>query len=524
MSAMIRWMTSGLTCFAVLFSGAGDPHAHAAGGSFELIIKDEKTSQPVPAQLKVWRADQPNPLTRLSRAISDGQGFVIDRRLSLELPEGDYRYQITRGPEYRVLTGNFSLSHSSSDRKLLYLRRIDDLRERGWTSGDCCVAGSIPKLRERMGAANLHVVGVVGEADDRARLDSEAAETSAQQPVWISDHLVRHDGLLFQRAVAIDTTRFPIESILGTKDDLAVKVAVENPFAWPLPVWLASGHIDGFFLLGDWARLDQQVTEVPSGRGVPESIEQDARAVGRWADLIYTQLLETGLRIAPLAGSGDAAATAPLGYNRLYVAGPLGEYRAGSPADPRQVESEAEWWESAWSGRSVVTNGPLLRPKLGGEPPGHVFRGKTGEVLRLQMEIGLAVREPLEFLEVVHNGRVHYRVPLSEFAQTNGLIPTIHADQSGWVTVRVVATYDQHLRYATSAPWWIEIGDQPRVTREAVAFFQGWQQEYEQHLRQQFEAQRLTKAELDRLAPFIRYARRFWEQKASIAVPGDNAP
>ena len=59
-------------------------------------------------------------------------------------------------------------------------------------------------------------------------------------------------------------------------------------------------------------------------------------------------------------------------------------------------------------GHSIATNGPLLRPKLGGKIPGHVFTAHTGEVLELQPELTLAVRDPVEYLEVIKNGTVFY--------------------------------------------------------------------------------------------------------------------
>lgn len=33
------------------------------------------------------------------------------------------------------------------------------------------------------------------------------------------------------------------------------------------------------------------------------------------------------------------------------------------------------WWEGLREGKVVVTNGPL-RPKVNGQPPGHVFQAK----------------------------------------------------------------------------------------------------------------------------------------------------
>ena len=46
-----------------------------------------------------------------------------------------------------------------------------------------------------------------------------------------------------------------------------------------------------------------------------------------------------------------------MGYNRVYV-------HCGESTDVRG------WWEGLRAGRVVVTNGPLLRPRVNGELPG----------------------------------------------------------------------------------------------------------------------------------------------------------
>ena len=48
------------------------------------------------------------------------------------------------------------------------------------------------------------------------------------------------------------------------------------------------------------------------------------------------------------------------------------------------------WWEGLRAGRVVVTNGPLLRPRVNGELPGHVFRSQSGEVIELTVQLNLA--------------------------------------------------------------------------------------------------------------------------------------
>ena len=149
-----------------------------------------------------------------------------------------------------------------------------------------------------------------------------------------------------------------------------------------------------------------------------------------------------------------------------------------------------------------------MQPTLGGEIPGHVFQAAQGEVLQLQPEVTLAVRDPVEYLEVVHNGRTHYSARLDEFAKAGGVIPPLLVKQSGWVIMRVITLHEDHLRAAISAPWFIEFDSRPRITRESVDFFQRWLTEYEQRLR------RIPTDELQQHVPFVRAARQFWSKRA----------
>jgi hypothetical protein len=307
----------------------------------------------------------------------------------------------------------------------------------------------------------------------------------------------------------------PVQWLVASDRVQGARVAVENPFAWALPVWLASERIDGFFLLGDWLRLDRRQLSVRDGREPPGASLGDGKSVGRFAERIYWNLLEAGLRIPPLAGSGSDSGRSPVGYNRLYVAESSTPVGSDKPLDVGPVDSAERWWQAAWEGKSVATNGPLLCPKLAGEIPGHVFYGNDSEELVLQPELNLTVRDPVDYLEVVHNGKVHYSARLDEFAKAGGVIPPIHARESGWVTIRVVTLFEDHFRAAMTAPWYIEFSGQPRVTKAAVAFFQSWLTDYEQQLK------RLPAQELRRHVPYVRAAREFWEERAAIATNSD---
>lgn len=502
--------------------------AFAAGGSLTVSVRDEADDKPVITRMVIQRSDAPGRRVAVRKTVPAGVGLVLDRSAVLSLPDGPYRFSMIRGPEYRIITGNFALERTSLDDHSVELPRMVEMLQEGWTSGDCCVPASPYSLPLRMASEDLHLATVLGHMDAKPIAGRGDDEPPENDPSWINKNATHHGGLVFyQHGVksglsdvenAVDaedvlpegvesSSSIPVERIVQLGSQGGVKIAIENPFAWQVPVWLASGQVDGFFLLGDWLRLDRRVLSIADGRG-PQGLSTGGhKAVGRWAEKIYWNLLDAGFRIPPLAGTGDQGRQTPVGYNRLYVGKPPRDYNAGPPKATRVV-SELEWWNAAWKGQSVATNGPLLRPMLGGQLPGHVFKARAGEVLELQAELQLAVRDPVEYLEVIHNGKVHYSARLDEFAKAGGMLPPVNAKESGWVTIRVVTLYEDHFRAAMSAPWYIEFEGQPRITRQAVNFFRQWLADYEERLK------RLPAAELQRYVPYVRAARKFWERKA----------
>ncbi|MGC6445475.1 MAG: hypothetical protein ACON5J_03555 [Rubripirellula sp.] len=532
------------TCF-VRFSAAlvmfalASRYAEGTGGSLTLTIAEEDSQEPVIARFEMHRLDAPRKSLPIRRTVPAGMGVILDRELVLEMPEATYQFKLTRGPEYRIITGNFSLERSSLDSHHVELPRMANLFDEGWVSGDCATPASSSNLKLRLASEDCHVAASIGYLAPKPIAGRDEEEDPIRySPSWIRHDLQVVDGLAFyglsnsktapeSDEEAVDqekdilsqdltskqaTNLLPIERLLAADQVEDAKVAVENPFAWELPIWLASERIDGIFLMGDWLRLDRQIKTPTVGRPPQGPVFNDGRTLGRWAEKIYWNILEAGFRIPPLAGTGDQCGKTPVGYNRLYVAAYDEPANADQPLHAGRPETMEAWWDGAWLGKSVVTNGPLLRPKLAGHIPGHVFQGASGEKLILQPELNLSVRDPVDYLEVIHNGDVHYSARLDEFAKAGGVIPAIEAVESGWVTLRVVTLHENHFRAAMSSPWYIEFDNQPRITRESIEFFQKWQTEHESRLK------KLSVEEIERHKAFVIAARSFWEARKEMAT------
>ncbi len=527
--------------------------AMAAGGLVTVSAQDEQSGHRVPVRMELFRVD--GRAIPVRRSVDAGSGFVLNRSIELPLPDGRYRFRLIRGPEYRVISGDFVLERTSLDAHTVKLVRMANLLREGWVSGDMAVPPSSRDVAIRMMAEDLHFASVIGRktATPVPRPpgpDPTAEEQRLADPIWIREDVSSSadGGLLFfphpdsisdedsisdgAHAPRPQTQELPSAGDRSPRNDESaieqlrrlvdqsgptVHVAIANPFAWQVPLWLATENIDGWFLMGDWLAPGRSIEKVARGRPPVGPGFTGPLGPGRYAQSIHWRLLDAGLRLAPLAGSGPQGEATPIGYNRLYVTQGVANDNSDftlSQFDDDQPHggtllmqppaSASQWMRAAWAGQSVATNGPLLRPLLGGHPPGHVFEARSGEVLELAMELKLDVRDPVDYLEVIHNGRVFFSARLDEFSLAGGRIPLLSVEKSGWVLVQVVTQHDEHLRAAISAPWYIQFDGTPRVSRAAVDFFVDWLRDTEQWIRQQ------SPKEIARNAPHVRAARTFW--------------
>ena len=49
---------------------------------------------------------------------------------------GTYTFELERGPEYRVRTGQFTVNQGDADNKEVTLQRFVEMKQEGWWSGD----------------------------------------------------------------------------------------------------------------------------------------------------------------------------------------------------------------------------------------------------------------------------------------------------------------------------------------------------------------------------------------------------
>ena len=482
----------------------------SAAEKLELTVVDADTGKPIPCRMHLKTA---RGRTRRVRGLPFWHDhFVLPGSVTLKLPRGTYTFEIERGPEYVIMSGHFTIQRNSDDTKTVKLKRIVDMKKEGWWSGELHVHRPVKDIQQLMRAEDLHVAPVITWWNKR---NYWAKRPLPGSPLVTFDknryyHLLAGEdergggALLFfnlARPLAItDAAReypSPMKYLLEAKAKGAW-VDIEKPFWWDVPVWLASGRVDSIGICNNHMQRDKVYPGEAWGKPRDKSDFTGTHGNGRWSQHIYYQMLNAGLRIPPSAGSASGVLHNPVGYNRMYV----------------HVDGEftyKKWWDNFRAGRVIVTNGPLLRPRVNGKLPGHVFKAPAGKELELEIRANLTTRDKIQYLEIVKNGRVAKTFALRDFVAKRGRLPKLTFKQSGWFLIRAITDVRKTFRFCSTAPYYVEIGKKPRVSKTAAKFFLDWVNE---------RIGRLKLADAKKRQEVLKYhneAKKFWEAKLAAA-------
>jgi len=503
------------TVFGIVWTcgaAAVEPTGALRKGQFEIRVVDEKTGQPIAVNLFLRNA-RGRPV-RAPRLPFWKDHFSFQGSVVLELAPGQYTFEMERGPEYQLRSGEFEIQSGAEDNTQVSLERFVDMKEEGWWSGDLHIHRPPADVPLLMLAQDLHVAPVItwwNETNAWAdkRLPDEAVVRVDEDRFC---HLLagedeRGGGALLYfnlpEPLPLPARREQEYPPMSQFAELArqrsgAHLDIEKPFWWDMPVWVALGLADSIGLAHNHLQRDGMLADEAWGK--PRDRQRFPAPLGTafWSQEIYYQLLNCGLRIPPSAGSASGVLQNPVGYNRVYVH--CGE----------QFSYDA-WWEGLRAGRVVVTNGPLIRPRVNGELPGHVFRVGAGGALELDVTLNLATRDKIDYMEVVQNGKVVHEVRLDEYRERRGKLPPVSFDSSGWLLVRAVTTRSDTYRFASTGPYYVEVGDQPRISRQSAQFFLDWVDERIAGLKLN-DAQQQAESMV-----YLSKAREFWQQKVAAA-------
>ncbi len=469
-----RVFEAGLACLLIATT-CGLAQAASYDGVLTISVAEEGTGQAIPVRMELLKAGRPIRIRPEGAIALDGY-LVFEGSVTLELKKGSYEFFIEAGPEFQTRQGHFTIErHAEDETKVLITRRVN-MQSEGWWAGDLDVARKFDNMPLLMRAAGLDYVPVTTQENDNGKCrevkQSQAAAISEFSPPlfgpWAAVDNRRAGGLLFVggNALAVICKLTAGESSLpmleATSEFNTLAVAL-SPSAWNLPLWIASGKLDAVEIIHRHALVDKAVANKADGYPRDKKFFPGAMGNGRWSEAIYHHILNCGIRIPPAAGSGSGINGNPLGTNRVYA-------YCGQQCSPEA------WLASFRSGQVMVTNGPLLRTKVEGHAPGHVFPISVGEEREFQIALSLTFYEKaaVEYLEILKNSEVVQQIRLKDLAANHGQLPPVKFAESGWFAVRAMTGNTKNYQYATTGPYYVERNDEPRISRRSVQFFLDW--------------------------------------------------
>jgi hypothetical protein len=114
---------------------------------------------------------------------------------------------------------------------------------------------------------------------------------------------------------------------------------------------------------------------------------------------------------------------------------------------------------------------------------------------------------------LIENGDVSHTIPCSE-ELTQQHTFELAVDQPGWFLVRAVADVENTFRFATTAPWFVEVGDmKDRISRKSVQFFLDWVDERIERVKAKID----DETQREEVLVWHLKAREFWTERLKMA-------
>jgi hypothetical protein len=482
----------------------------ARGGQLQINVIDRDSGKSLDCRMHLKNAAG-KPVKPEGVALYWNDHFVVPGKLSLKLPLGKYTFDMERGPEYLTRHGEFQIDDFADDAKQVDLKRFIDMSAQGWWSGDLDVRRKVNDAQTLMSAEDLHLAEIVTWRNDKSEWTKQPAPKNP---------LSCFDGNFCFQQMAGSCSRsgtellllnlaspwkqagsgqpfFDVKSLRAAREKTNLWIDVARPYAWDLPMLAAADLADSIQVVNGNFRRDSLLAN--EGDGKPRDAKKFPGSQGNalWSQEIYFLLLECGLRIPPSAGSGSGDSPNPVGYNRAYV----------------HIDGEfsyEKWWDNLRAGRVVLSNGPLMQPLVEGELPGYVFRAPTGTKLELEIALTLSTRDPITYLEIIKDGQIDQSIRFEEYAKS-GKLPKVKFDRSGWFLLRAVTDVPKTYRFAMTGPYYVEMGEQPRISKRAAQFFLDWVYERARQVKQA-DARQSEEVMEDHRA-----ARDYWQRVLSRA-------
>ncbi len=456
-------------------------------GLLEVSIKNQ--GEPGAARVYVTAADSkayapPTAYQRVEGRSARRDFFQAEHGFSVELPVGEALVEAAKGVEFLPFSTGVAIEEGKVTLLEIDLERLTSMNAAGWYSGSDHVhmnyGGNLHNTPENlMMMARAEDLDVVGQkvANKDNRIFDPRMHTGKPHPLSSPEALLFFDQEyrppFYGHLNFINLTEHLLSPFLTGYESTGIdSLYPSNTDMFRLG--RAQGALGGY--VHPFSR-DPKSAGYSVARGFPvdmalETLDyMEVLTSARHFEFtapVWHRALNCGFRVTATAGEDSILSlhgTPILGSSRLYAF--LGEKL-----------DWAGWVEAIRKGRTIVTNGPLVRTTVNGEIP--------GAEIQLPADGGDAVVEgridsivPLEKVEIFRNGEVVETIPWPSGQKGFSFSRRVPVTESSWITVRASASemlhpIDDSFVVGETGPVYLLCGDQKIRSRADAEYFVEW--------------------------------------------------
>ncbi len=425
----------------------------------------------------------PDAYRRIAARASYRDFFHARDRFMVDVPPGEVTLEVARGVEYYPISKTLSVSAGGVTTAEIELRRRSNMKAAGWYSGSDHIhmnyGGNLHNTPENlMFMAESEDLDVVGEkvANKDNRIFDHQFFTGAPHRLSNSSRLLsfgeEYRPPFYGHINFINLTQHLVSPFITGYEGTAVESLYPSNTDM-FQVARAQGAISGY--VHPWSQ-DPTKTGYSVARGFPvdlalgsfEYIElMTSAAHFTNTAQVWHRALNCGFKVTASAGEDSISnlhATPIVGSARLYAyLGPRLEW--------------SRWVDAIRSGRTFITNGPLLSLEVNGEIPGAELRLPAGGG---EVEVSARFESivPIERMELFYNGNVIESITPTGDRTGGELRKKIAIPKSGWLTLRATGSahhpIDDSYVVAETSPVYMNCGDRLVRSREDAEYFIRW--------------------------------------------------
>jgi hypothetical protein len=483
-------------------------------GTVHLVVVDKESREPLVARVSLQQKDGKYfaPLGSLYRIHANLEHFYFSHGAAVTVPAGKFVVQAFHGTEYRVAKQEFELSPGENRTVALELQRWIDPAKNSWYSGESHIHANYgyghwyntpESMRLQLEGEGLNVANfMVANSDTDGVFDREFFRGSPDPhsaPKTILYWNEEFRATLWGHMTLLDLRQLVEPIFTGFQQ-------TTNPWDTPTNADIADQtHLQHGLVnyTHPAENLSDPFLSAYSAKSVPVEV-----ALGKidsldinWGEatlLLWYRLLNCGFHLPASAGTDCF-------LNRIRSRLP-GSDRAYVKIDG--AFSYREWVDGLRSGRSFVTNGPILEFGIGDK--------SLGETVHLSKPDAVPVRAtvrsqfPLSRVELVYNGDVITKGLLAPDRLSGHIEQPVRIAKSGWLSFRA---YGDDASQAHSGPIYVEVSGTPIGSRKDAEYFLQWIERLESKLNAR---DRIPSAELKaRVSAQLNAARSVYRQIAA---------